>query len=269
MTLLTEEQCALKEAAHQYAQEHIKPLAAQIDKEDKADLRKIFRELGDLGMMGVTCPEEYGGSGLGYTEHVLITEEIARASQSVNASYTVTTNLCIDQLRKNATEEQKQKYLPKLCSGEHIGALAMSEPGSGSDVLSMKLKAEKTDGGYLLNGTKFWISNGPVADTVVLYAKTNPDSRSKGVTAFIIERGFKGFENGQKLDKFGLRGSPTGELVFDNCFVPEENILGMENAGAYVLMSGLNTERLLIAAAPIGGMQDLLDECVPYAATRK
>lgn len=220
-------------------------------------------------MNGVTVPEEYGGSDLGYTEHCLITEEIGRASGGVNATYTVSTNLCMDQLRKHGNEEQKKKYLPKLCSGEHIGALAMSEPGSGSDVMSMKLKGEKADGGWLLNGTKFWISNGPIADTLVVYARTNPDERNKGVTAFIVERGFKGFANGQKLDKFGIRGSPTGELVFDNCFIPDENVLGKIGGGAYVLMSGLNTERLIIAASAVGGMQAVMDEVGPYAATRK
>ena len=247
----------------------IKPDAQKIDKEGNADLRKYFQELGELGMVGVTAPEKYGGSELGYLEHVIVNEEIARASASVSTAYASSSNLCINQLVLNGTEDQKQRFLPKLCSGEHIGALAMSEVGAGSDVMSMKMKAEKADGGWLLNGNKFWISNGPIADICIVYARSNPNERSKGITTFIVDCDSKGFSSGPKLDKFGIRGSPTGELLFDNVFVPDENVLGKVDHGAYVLMSGLNSERLVVASGALGIMQACLDEALPYAAQRK
>lgn len=268
-TLLNEEQLALKDAVQQFVDEKVKPDAYQVDKDDYADLRKYFRALGELGMMGVTAPEEYGGSDLGYLEHCIISEEITRGSAAIGASYVVSTNLCINQLVLNGTHEQKKKYLPKLCEGEHIGALAMSEPNAGSDVMSMKMKATKTDGGWLLNGVKMWITNGPVADVIIVYAKSNPAEKSKGITTFIVEGDAKGFSIAQKLDKMGIRGSPTGELLFEDVFVPDENVLGEVDKGAYVLMSGLNSERLVAAAGPVGIMQACLDECGPYAAQRK
>jgi len=220
-------------------------------------------------MMGVTAPEKYGGSELGYLEHCIILEEITRASASVGTSYGSSSNLCINQLVLNGTDDQKSRFLPKLCSGEHIGALAMSEVGSGSDVMSMKMKADKADGGWLLNGSKMWITNGPVADVCIVYARSNPNERNKGITTFIVDCDSKGFTKSPKLDKFGIRGSPTGELVFDNVFVPDENVIGKVDHGAYVLMSGLNSERLMCAAGALGILQACLDEAVPYAAQRK
>ena len=220
-------------------------------------------------MLGVTAPERYGGSELGYLEHAIIAEEVTRASGAIGSSYGTHSNLCINQLALNGTHEQCEKYLPKLCSGDHVGSLAMSETGSGSDVLSMKTKAVKTDGGWILNGVKFWITNGPQADVIIVYARTNPKSKSKGLTTFIIESGFKGFSVAQKQDKFGIHGSPTGELVFDNVFVPDENVLGEEDGGTYVLMKGLNYERLLAGTGPIGIMQACMDEVMPYVTTRK
>ena len=268
-TLLTAEQLQLKEAAAQFCDEVIKPDADEMDKTNKADIRKYFRGLGDLGMLGVTCPEAYGGSEMGYLEHMLIAEEVNRASGAIGISYGAHTNLCINQIVLNGTEEQKQKYLPKLNTGEHIGALAMSETGSGSDVMSLQLKAEKKDYGFILNGSKFWITNGAIADTLVVYARTDPKARTKGITAFLIEKDFEGFTPGPPLDKFGMRGSPTGELVFENTFVPEENVLGKVGGGAAVLMSGLNYERLVMAIGSVSLIQAALDEVMPYVTTRK
>lgn len=225
--------------------------------------------LGDLGVLGITAPERYGGLQKGYLDHVLIMEEISRASGSIGLSYVAHSNLCVNQLVLNANESQKEKYLPKLIKGEWIGALAMSEPGSGSDVMSMKLKATKASNGYILNGTKMWITNGIDADVLIVYARTNSQAGTKGISAFIIENGMPGFTTGQKLDKLGMRGSPTCELVFDNCFVPESNILGKEGHGARILMSGLDYERVLVAAGPLGIMQYALEVAIPYVHVRK
>ena len=222
-----------------------------------------------MGFLGMTAEEEFGGSGLGYYEHCLVTEEISKASGSIALSYIAHSNLCINQIRLNGNQAQKKKYLPKLCSGDHVGALAMSEPGAGSDVTSMKLRAEKKGNKYILNGSKMWITNGPTADTLIIYAKTNPELGHRGITAFIVEKGYKGFSVAQKLDKFGMRGSETGELVFEDCEVPEENILGELNKGVYVLMKGLDYERLILSAGPIGLMQRCMDLSVEYANERK
>ena len=253
--MLSPEQHQIREAAAQYVDDVIKPDANLIDESDGENLRKYFQGLGELGLLGITCPEKYGGTDLGYLEHSIVTEEVSRGSGSVGVSYATTTNLCLNQIVLNANEEQKMKFLPKLCTGEHIGALAMSETGSGSDVMSMKLKAEKATGGWKLNGHKMWITNGPVADTIVVYARSDPTAKkSHGITAFIVENKFDGFSIAQKLDKFGIRGSPTGELLFEDCFIPDENVLGEVNKGAYVLMRGLNYERLILAAFPVGIM---------------
>ena len=259
---------ALRDMVHRFAQERIKPIAAEVDRSN-AFPNELWRELGELGLLGITVPEEYGGSGMGYLAHTIATEEIARASASVSLSYGAHSNLCVNQLKLNGSEAQKQKYLPKLCSGEHIGALAMSEEGAGSDVVSMKLKAEKRNGYYVLNGSKYWITNGPDADTLVVYAKTDPEAGSKGITAFIIEKGIKGFTQGPHFDKVGMRGSNTGELIFDNCEVPFENVLGQEGKGVRVLMSGLDYERLVLSGIGTGIMAACLDEVVPYSKERK
>ena len=259
---------ALRDMVHRFAQERIKPIAAEVDRTN-AFPNELWRELGELGLLGITVPEEYGGSGMGYLAHTIATEEIARASASVSLSYGAHSNLCVNQLKLNGSEEQKQKYLPKLCSGEHIGALAMSEEGAGSDVVSMKLRAEKRNGYYVLNGSKYWITNGPDADTLVVYAKTDPEAGSKGITAFIIEKGIKGFTQGPHFDKVGMRGSNTGELIFDNCEVPFENVLGQEGKGVRVLMSGLDYERLVLSGIGTGIMAACLDEVVPYSRDRK
>ncbi|TGY90726.1 isovaleryl-CoA dehydrogenase [Marinicauda algicola] len=258
----------LRDTVQSFASDHIAPRAAEIDAKDEfpADL---WPKLGELGLLGITVEEEYGGSGLGYVEHCIAMEEISRASASVGLSYGAHSNLCVNQIRINGSEEQKRKYLPKLVSGEHIGALAMSEPGAGSDVVSMKLKAEKRNGHYVLNGSKMWITNGPSADTIVVYAKTDPQAGSKGITAFLIEKGMKGFSIAQKLDKLGMRGSETGELVFENCEVPEENVLGSVGGGVKVLMSGLDYERAVLAAGPVGIMQACMDVVMPYVHERK
>ncbi|GJJ12325.1 hypothetical protein Clacol_006566 [Clathrus columnatus] len=229
----------------------------------------LWEKFGAMGLLGVTVAEEYGGLGSGYLQHVIATEEISKASGSVALSYAAHSNLCVNQIHRHGTPSQKQKYLPDLVSGKKVGALAMSEPGSGSDVVSMKLKATKVDGGYVLNGNKFWITNGPIASTLVVYAKTEPDLGSKGITAFIIEKDFEGFSTHQKLDKFGMRGSDTCELVFDNCRVPEENVLGPVNKGAGVLMSGLDLERLVLSGGPLGLMQAAFDYAVEYVHTRE
>jgi isovaleryl-CoA dehydrogenase len=230
---------------------------------------ELWRKMGDLGLLGITVPEEYGGAGMGYLAHMIAMEEISRASASVGLSYGAHSNLCVNQIKRNGSEEQKRQYLPRLISGEHVGALAMSEPGAGSDVVSMKLRAEDKGGYYLLNGSKMWITNGPDADTLVVYAKTDPGLGARGITAFIIEKGMKGFSVAQKLDKLGMRGSHTGELVFDNVEVPAGQILGGLNQGARVLMSGLDYERAVLAAGPIGIMQAVMDNVVPYVHDRR
>ncbi len=266
--LLGDDVDALRDAVHAFAQREIAPRAAEIDKTDQFPM-DLWRKMGDIGVLGITVPEEYGGSDMGYLAHMIAVEEISRASASVGLSYGAHSNLCVNQIRRNGTSEQRRKYLPKLVSGEHIGALAMSEPGAGSDVISMKLKAQDKGGHYLLNGTKMWITNGPDADTMVVYAKTEPELNARGITAFIVEKGMKGFSTAQKLDKLGMRGSHTGEMVFENVEVPAANVLGELNGGAKVLMSGLDYERAVLAAGPVGIMQAVLDNVVPYIHDRK
>lgn len=258
----------IRESVNAFARDEIAPRAAEIDEKNEfpADL---WRKMGDLGLLGMTVPEEFGGSGLGYLEHVVAMEEISRASASIGLSYGAHSNLCVNQIARNGNQAQKEKYLPKLCSGEHVGALAMSEPNAGSDVVSMKLRAELQGDHYVLNGNKMWITNGPDADVLVVYAKTSPDKNSRGITAFIVEKDFAGFSTAQKLDKLGMRGSNTCELVFENCKVPAENVLGEVDCGVEVLMSGLDYERAVLAAGPCGIMQACLDVVVPYVHDRK
>jgi len=265
---LGDEVNALREMVHAFAQERIKPIAAEID---RANLfpAALWKELGDLGLLGITVPEEFGGVGLGYLAHVVAVEEIARASASVSLSYGAHSNLCVNQINLNGSPEQKRKYLPGLISGDHVGALAMSEAGAGSDVVSMKLKAEKKNDHYRLNGTKFWITNGPDADTLIVYAKTDPEAGSKGITAFIVEKAMKGFSTSQHFDKLGMRGSNTAELIFEDVEVPFENVLGEEGKGVRVLMSGLDYERVVLSGIGTGIMAACLDEVMPYLASRK
>ncbi|UJX45326.1 isovaleryl-CoA dehydrogenase [Xanthobacter sp. YC-JY1] len=258
----------LRDTVRDFSQAEIAPRAAEIDKTNQFP-RDLWPKLGALGLLGVTAEEEYGGSGLGYLEHVIAMEEISRASASVGLSYGAHSNLCVNQISRNGTPEQKAKYLPKLISGEHVGALAMSEPGAGSDVVSMRTRAEKKGDRYVLNGSKMWITNGPIAETLVVYAKTDPTAGPKGMTAFLVEKGFKGFSTAQKLDKLGMRGSDTGELVFEDCEVPEENVLGAVGKGVNVLMSGLDYERAVLAGGPTGIMQACMDVVMPYVHERK
>ena len=259
---------ALRDAVRDFAQAEIAPRAAEIDKNDQFPM-DAWRKMGDLGVLGITVSEEYGGANMGYLAHMVAMEEISRASASVGLSYGAHSNLCVNQINRNGSAEQKAKYLPKLISGEHVGALAMSEPGAGSDVISMKLRAEDKGGYYLLNGSKMWITNGPDADTMVVYAKSEPEMGARGVTAFIVEKGMKGFSTAQKLDKLGMRGSHTGEMVFQDVEVPAENILGGLNMGAKVLMSGLDYERAVLTGGPLGIMQSVMDNVIPYIHDRK
>jgi isovaleryl-CoA dehydrogenase len=282
---------ALRDTVRDFCAAEIAPRAADIDKSDQFPM-DLWRKMGELGVLGITVPEAYGGANMGYLAHMIAMEEISRASASVGLSYGAHSNLCVNQLKRNGTEAQKQRYLPKLISGEHVGALAMSEPGAGSDVISMKLKAQDKGGYYVLNGTKMWITNGPDADTMVVYGKTEPEpvdphaslpptgarppsggraagGGARSITAFIVEKGMKGFSTAQKLDKLGMRGSHTGEMVFNNVEVPADNILGSVNGGAKVLMSGLDYERAVLAAGPIGLMQAVMDNVIPYTHDRK
>ncbi|WP_299839748.1 isovaleryl-CoA dehydrogenase [uncultured Paracoccus sp.] len=265
---LGEDVNALREMVHRWAQDRVKPIAAEVDRTNEFP-NELWTEMGDLGLLGITVSEEYGGSGMGYLAHVIATEEIARASASVSLSYGAHSNLCVNQIKLNGTDEQKAKYLPDLCSGAAVGALAMSEESAGSDVVSMKLRAEKKNDRYVLNGNKYWITNAPDAKTLVVYAKTDPEAGSKGITAFIVERGMAGFSTSPHFDKLGMRGSNTGELIFENCEIPFVNVLGEEGRGVRVLMSGLDYERLVLSGIGTGIMAACLDEVVPYLRDRK
>ncbi len=259
---------AIRETTARWAADRLAPLAAEIDEKNEFK-RELWPEMGELGLHGITVEEEFGGLGLGYLEHVVAMEEVSRASASIGLSYGAHSNLCVNQIRRWGTPEQKQKYLPKLISGEHVGSLAMSEAGSGSDVMSMRTRADKKGDRYVLTGTKFWITNAPSADTLVVYAKSDPEAGSKGCTAFIVERGMKGFSVSKKLDKMGMRGSDTAELVFEDCEIPEENVMGPVGGGAGVLMSGLDYERAVLSGGPLGIMQAALDVVLPYVRERK
>ena len=265
---LGEDIAALRDMVHGWAQERVKPIAAEVDRTNVFP-HALWREMGDLGLLGITVPEAYGGAGMGYLAHAVAVEELARASASVALSYGAHSNLCVNQIKLNGSEAQKRKYLPGLISGEHVGALAMSETGAGSDVVSMKLRADRRNGYYLLNGSKYWITNGPDADTLVVYAKTDPEAGSKGMTAFLVEKGWKGFIQGPHFDKMGMRGPNTGELIFENCEVPFENVLGEEGRGVRVLMSGLDFERVVLSGIGTGIMAACLDEVMPYVRERK
>ncbi|HTV89317.1 MAG TPA: isovaleryl-CoA dehydrogenase [Stellaceae bacterium] len=258
----------LRSTVRDFAADRIAPIAANIDRDDRFPI-ELWPAMGALGLHGITVEEEYGGAGMGYVAHCVAMEELSRASASVGLSYGAHSNLCVNQIRRNGSEAQKKKYLPKLISGEHVGALAMSEPGAGSDVVSMRLRADRKGDRYILNGTKLWITNGHVADTLVVYAKTRPDAGPRGITAFLIEKGMTGFRPAQKLDKLGMRGSPTSELVFEDCVVPAESVLGEVNEGVRVLMSGLDFERAVLAAGPLGIMQACLDVVIPYIHDRR
>jgi isovaleryl-CoA dehydrogenase len=258
----------LRTTVRGFAEDHIAPLAAKIDRTDRFPL-ELWPQMGALGLLGITVEEEYGGAGMGYLAHCVAMEEVSRGSASVGLSYGAHSNLCVNQIRRNGNEAQKRKYLPKLISGEHVGALAMSEPEAGSDVVSMRLRADKKGDRYVLNGSKMWITNGHAAQTLVVYAKTRPDAGAHGITAFLVESGFNGFHPAQKLDKLGMRGSPTSELVFEDCEVPAENVLGRVDEGVHVLMSGLDFERAILAAGPLGIMQSCLDVVIPYIHDRR
>jgi len=258
----------LRDTVANFARDRIAPRAEEIDRTN-AFPRDLWPQLGELGLLGITVEEEFGGTGLGYLEHCVAMEEVSRASASVGLSYGAHSNICVNQIRRNATVEQKRRYLPKLISGEHVGALAMSEPGAGSDVVSMRTRAERKGDRFVLNGSKMWITNGPEAETLVVYAKTDPNAGARGITAFLIEKGMKGFSTAQKLDKLGMRGSDTCELVFQDCEVPAENVLGKVNEGVKILMSGLDYERVVLAAGPLGIMQACLDVALPYVHERK
>ncbi|MDT1061642.1 isovaleryl-CoA dehydrogenase [Paracoccus sp. CPCC 101403] len=265
---LGEDVNALRDMVHRWAQDRLKPIAADVDRTN-AFPNELWPEMGALGLLGITVPEAWGGAGMGYLAHVVATEEIARASASISLSYGAHSNLCVNQIKLNGTDEQRAKYLPGLCSGTAVGALAMSEEGAGSDVVSMKLRAEKRNDRYVLNGNKYWITNAPDADTLVVYAKTDPEAGSKGITAFIVERGMAGFSTSPHFDKLGMRGSNTGELIFENCEVPFENVLGAEGKGVRVLMSGLDYERLVLSGIGTGIMAACLDEVMPYVRERR
>jgi isovaleryl-CoA dehydrogenase len=265
---LTESATMIRDATARFADEKIVPLAARIDAEDWF-ARELWPQMGELGLHGITVEEEWGGLGLGYLDHVIAVEEVSRASASIGLSYGAHSNLCVNQIRRWGTDEQKAKYLPGLITGEHVGSLAMSEAGAGSDVVSMKLRAEAVQGGYVLNGTKFWITNATHADTLVVYAKTAPESGSRGITAFLVEKHDEGFSIGQKIDKMGMRGSPTAELVFNDCFIAEDRIMGPLHGGVGVLMSGLDYERVVLAGLQLGIMQACLDTVIPYLRERK